>query len=231
MKTEELKIGQRHCLLMADEQPEMLLVQPVGSGATDYVPVLAQLISSSSAHQYALLAFTVDDWEAELAPWPEPLLFKNAPAETLTSRTLEDVETHLLPYLNHRFGMLPVILGGYSLGGLFALWASYYSSAFAAIAAVSPSVWLADWIDFAQSHRPQTKNIYLSQGDQEAKTRHPDFARGADNIRQYHQLLCNQIGETHCTLQWNKGNHFVDTDLRTAKGFVWCMNQLKNKLL
>jgi hypothetical protein len=28
-----------------------------------------------------------------------------------------------------------------------------------------------------------------------------------------------------CILEWNKGNHFKQPDLRTAKAFAWLMNR------
>ena len=46
--------------------------------------------------------------------------------------TLEYVLLSLIPELQKRYGPLPIILGGYSLGGLFALWASAQSDSFKA---------------------------------------------------------------------------------------------------
>ena len=40
-------------------------------------------------------------------------------------------------------------------------------------------------------------------------------------IREQSDLLTRQ--GIDATLEWNPGNHFQDTDLRTAKGFVWAM--------
>ena len=28
-----------------------------------------------------------------------------------------------------------------------------------------------------------------------------------------------------CVLEWNKGNHFQDVDVRCGKGFLWCMGE------
>ena len=27
------------------------------------------------------------------------------------------------------------------------------------------------------------------------------------------------------TLEWNEGNHFTELELRTAKGFAWCIRK------
>lgn len=41
-------------------------------------------------------------------------------------------------------------LGGYSLAGLFSLWAAYQTNLFAGIAAASPSVWFPGFLDYAK---------------------------------------------------------------------------------
>jgi hypothetical protein len=65
--------------------------------------------------------------------------------------------------------------------------------------------------------------VYLSLGDREEKTRNPVMARVGDAIREAYDHL-RQTG-TDCVLEWNKGNHFKDADLRTAKAFAWLMNR------
>ena len=46
-----------------------------------------------------------------------------------------------------------------------------------------------------------------------------------DNIRKQHELLQADPGCTSCVLEMNKGNHFKDPDLRTAKGFAWLFKE------
>ena len=38
------------------------------------------------------------------------------------------------------------------------------------------------------------------------------------------QPIDAQIDNT--ILEWNPGNHFIDSEKRTAKGFVWVMNMM-----
>ena len=114
-----------------------------------------------------------------------------------------------------------VILGGYSLAALFALWAGYESTRFSGIAAASPSVWFPGWLDYAKARKPRAERIYLSLGDAEPKTRNRVMATVGDCIREMDALLA---GHPH-TLEWNPGNHFKDADLRTAKAFLWCLEQ------
>jgi len=114
-----------------------------------------------------------------------------------------------------------VILGGYSLAALFALWAGYESTRFSGIAAASPSVWFPGWLDYAKARTPRAERIYLSLGDAEPQTRNRVMATVGDCIREMDALLA---GHPH-TLEWNPGNHFKDADLRTAKAFLWCLEQ------
>ena len=114
-----------------------------------------------------------------------------------------------------------VILGGYSLAALFALWAGYESTHFSGIAAASPSVWFPGWLDYVKVRKPLAKRIYLSLGDAEPKTRNRVMATVGNCIREMDALLAHH---PH-TLEWNPGNHFKDADLRTAKAFLWCLEQ------
>ena len=59
----------------------------------------------------------------------------------------------IIPILKQQFNLpesVKIILGGYSLAGLFALWASTQMGLFYGIAATSPSVWFPGWMEFEQ---------------------------------------------------------------------------------
>ena len=116
-----------------------------------------------------------------------------------------------------------IILGGYSLAGLFALWASTQTHLFYGVAAASPSVWFPGWMEFEQQHPMQAQHIYLSLGDKEERTKNTVMAAVGDNIRTLHSRLAER--STDCTLEWNSGGHFKDADLRTVKAFRWVMEE------
>ena len=50
------------------------------------------------------------------------------------------------------------------------------------------------------------------------------MAQVGNAIRKQHEILKSQIDNT--ILEWNPGNHFNDSEKRTAKGFVWVMNMM-----
>ena len=118
-----------------------------------------------------------------------------------------------------------VILGGYSLAGLFSLWSAAQVDDFAAVAAVSPSVWFPGWRAYADQHALRSRVVYLSLGDREERSRNPVLASVGDAIRREDARL-SERGVRH-TLQWNAGNHFQDAEKRCADGFAWCMAQRK----
>ncbi len=113
-------------------------------------------------------------------------------------------------------------LGGYSLAGLFALWTATKTELFTGVAAASPSVWFPGWPDYVQEHPILAKRVYLSLGDREERTKNPVLAAVGDRIRALHESL----REEHTTvLEWNPGNHFRDSEGRTAKAFSWVAAQ------
>lgn len=113
-------------------------------------------------------------------------------------------------------------IGGYSLAGLFALWAAYQTDIFSGVAAASPSMWFPDFDEYMKKNEIKTGTVYLSLGDREEKARNPVMATVGDRIREAHALL-DEL-DVNCKLEWNEGNHFKDADIRTAKAFSWVMN-------
>lgn len=45
------------------------------------------------------------------------------------------------------------------------------------------------------------------------------MAAVGDRIKMQYEILDNNR-----VLEWNSGNHFVDSDKQTAKGFAWLLN-------
>ena len=140
--------------------------------------------------------------------------------------TLCFLTEQVIPTLKQQFHLpenVKIILGGYSLAGLFALWASTQTKLFYGAAAASPSVWFPGWMEFEQQHPMQAQRIYLSLGDKEEHTKNAVMAAVGNNIRTLHSRLAER--STDCILEWNSGGHFKDADLRTAKAFRWMMEE------
>lgn len=178
----------------------------------------AQLIREMTDVDFSLRAIKVD-WFRDLSPWNSPPVFQNIPFGNGAPDTLREILKLVSDPEKQYF------IGGYSMGGLFALWAALQTDVFAGVAAVSPSVWFPGFIDYASSRPFRAKQVYLSLGDREEKTRNQVMATVGNRIRELHECLVSH--DIPCCLEWNEGNHFRDPDLRTAKGFAWLLNNAK----
>ena len=223
-------IDGRECFVSGSDHPRYILVQTLGNHERGLFDSTVELIAKTTGVPFVLAAFQVFDWDMDLTPWHDDAINRKPEVGTKTFDTLRYVTESLLPALEAEYGNLPVILGGYSLGGLFALWSSSQTDRFAAIAAASPSLWIRGWLDFAQAHPVKTAKVYLSLGDQEEHVKNRAIARVGDSVRGEYELLKAQLGEENCTLAWNAGGHFQDGDKRQAAAFSWCINALEGKI-
>ncbi len=179
---------------------------------------LVRLIRERTDLPFRLACLPCGDWNRDLSPWEAPPVFGRESFGGGAAETL----ARLTDWLDTQEDGTPVLLGGYSLAGLFALWAAYQSDRFRGVAAVSPSVWFPGWTDWIRGRPIRTGAVYLSLGDRESRTRNPVMASVADCIAAQERAL---RGGVPCVLEWNEGNHFRDAALRTAKGFVWLLEQ------
>ncbi len=221
-------INGRECFLSDAINPKYILIQTLGNHERGIFDRTTELIAESCGVPFVLAAFQVFDWDLDLTPWHDDAIDRKAEVGTKTGETLGFVTESLLPALEADYGKLPVILGGYSLGGLFALWSSMQTDRFSAVAAASPSLWIKDWLDYAQAHPVKAGKVYLSLGDQEEHVKNRSIARVGDSVRGEYELLQTQLGRENCTLVWNPGGHFQDGDKRQASAFSWCIKALEN---
>ena len=220
-------IDGRECFVSDSVQPKYILVQTLGRHERGIFDSTVELISNATGVPFVLVAFQVFDWDLDLTPWHDDAINRKPEVGTMTGDTLRYVTESLLPELEKEYGKLPVILGGYSLGGLFALWSSSQTDRFAAIAATSPSLWIRDWLDFAKTRPVKATKVYLSLGDQEEHVKNRAIARVGDCVRSEYELLKEWLGNENCTLVWNQGGHFQDGDKRLAAAFSWCIKALE----
>ena len=220
MQLECLKIDGRAVYRAARGEGGALILQPVDDHDLSVLDAQLEAVARRTEAPFTLAAFKVDNWNDDLSPWPAPPAFGDEPFGGHAPRTLGWVERTLLPALDApRYG--ETLVAGYSLAGLFALYAARASDAFAGAAGVSPSVWLPGWLDFAAAHPTRAKRVYLSLGDKEARTRNPMMRAVADNLQATHRILLDQGVLT--TLEWNPGNHFREPEARMAKGVAWLL--------
>ena len=208
-----------------EHNAEYLLLQMTGEHELQSMDSEAATIAQS-AHHFLFAAIPVESWNDALSPWDAPAVWGKQGFGGKAADTLHFLTEQVIPTLKQQFNLpenVRIILGGYSLAGLFALWASTQTDLFYGVAAASPSVWFPDWMEFEQQRPIQTQHIYLSLGDKEERTKNIVMAVVGDNIRTLHSQLIARGAD--CTLEWNSGGHFKEADLRTARAFQWVIEE------
>lgn len=222
----EILISGRRCRLFGAEKPACLLIQPSARHEAPTLEEEVRQLTALTAVPFLLVTIDLEDWIVDLMPWADRNISRDEEAGKHGQETLQYILQSLIPWLEEWYGSLPVILGGYSLGGLFALWASARTGRFFGVAAASPSVWIKDWIPYARKSVPQAKAVFLSLGEREEHVKNQAIARVGDCLRAQYELLQEQLGEERCTLVWEEGNHFADNAGRLARAFAWCLEKL-----
>ena len=201
--------------VFGNPESDKVLIQPVDEHDLAAMEQEIAAIRNFGGGDFRLLAVQVPDWNRDLSPWKAPPVFGREEFGGGAAETLAEILEHCGDS-SKRY-----IIGGYSLAGLFALWAVCETDVFCAAAAASPSVWFPGFTDMLQTRTFRCDRVYLSLGDRETRARNPLLAGVGEKLRQVHELLLAQ--DVDCTLEWNPGNHFRDADLRTAKAFAWVL--------
>ena len=203
--------------VFGDPKAPVCLIQPVDDHDLEGIRNEYEKIRELTGMDFCLTAIKVNDWNKDLSPWVAPAVFGIENFGNGASDTLSEILS-LCTDKDKKY-----YIGGYSLAGLFSLWAIVQTGRFEGVAAASPSVWFPDFLDYIRERKPLCKKIYLSLGDKEEKTRNPVMATVGDKIRELDSFLAQQGFD--CVLEWNEGNHFKDFDIRTAKAFASVMNR------
>lgn len=178
------------------------------------------------AKTFTLAAISKLDWNKDMSPWENPAIYKND--EQFLGKADEYLGllcSKIIPQVLENLCEKPayIAIAGYSLGGLFALYASYKTTIFSKIASASASLWFPRFLDFAKSEQFQRKSdaVYLSLGDTEAKVKNKTLASVQENTQMLFEYLKSK--EVKAIFELNKGNHFTDCDKRMAKGIKWIL--------
>lgn len=223
MDNQLLQIRDRICHIYGDTSAEYLLLQMADEHDLAGMEREVEAIRRQTAQPFLLAAVQVENWNDDLSPWPAPPVWGKQSFGGRAGDTLAWLE-QAVPIIRQHCSIkegCKIVLGGYSLAGLFALWAATQTDTLYGVAAASPSVWFPGWLEYEAAHPIQAQRVYLSLGGHEEFTKNQIMAAVGDNIRVLHSALTRR--GTVCTLEWNAGGHFKDADQRTAKAFAWVM--------
>ncbi|MCC8151588.1 MAG: alpha/beta hydrolase [Lachnospiraceae bacterium] len=177
--------------------------------------------------EYNLIVFEISDWNSQLSPWPARPAFGDEAFGGRGSKTCTWLVEKCIPELKVG-GFIPKdarqYIAGYSLSGLFSLWALLESDVFDGAASCSGSLWIDGWMEHIRSKKlMRDAYIYLSLGSKEERTKNPLMSTVGDCTRETYELLKKNPAVKKTVLQWNKRGHFADVDARLVKGIVWLL--------
>lgn len=189
---------------------------------------VVKLLQGQEYFSFPLLCINNLDWQKDMCPWNSPALIKNEKDFIGgADEYLFLLEKEIIPKAVEILGEEPCYyaLAGYSLAGLFALYAGYRSALFARIASVSGSLWYPDFVSFAKEKKMLSKaeKLYLSLGTEEAKTKHAVLSTIERKTREL--VECYQSSGYCVNFEQNPGNHFCEVEQRIEKAIRWIMKE------
>ena len=192
----------------------------------------------------------VDLWEENFSPWCAPRVFAKGPNfGNGAQKTLDTLINQVIPWAESELTESPAyrVLVGYSLAGLFSLWAGVSQQVargcqpddapsqpgaphvdapigtFQRIGAVSGSFWFPGLLDYVDRQLSGgvvgLTHVYLSLGDREARTPNPQIM----HVRENAELLASKLENAGITstFELNRGNHFQNVEGRMQKALDW----------
>ena len=187
---------------------------------------VVKLLQGQEYFSFPLLCINNLEWQKDMCPWDSPALI-NTEKDFIggADEYLSLLEKKIIPKAVEILGEEPTYyaLAGYSLAGLFALYAGYRSALFSRIASVSGSLWYPDFVSFAKEKKMLSKaeKLYLSLGTEEAKTKHAFLSTIERKTR---ELVEHYQSSGYCVnFKLNPGNHFCEVEQRIEKGIRWIM--------
>ena len=161
------------------------------------------------------------DWNHDMSPWYMPSIYsKEKSFSGGADEYLRLLIDEILLKAKELIEGEPKFTGiaGYSLAGLFAVYAMYKTDVFDRVASMSGSLWFSNFIEYCKrnEYKRLPDKIYFSLGDKEANTRNPVLKTVQDKTIELSEYF-KSLG-TDVIFELNPGNHFTDTILRSAKG-------------
>lgn len=187
---------------------------------------LVKLAEKEDAPPFHLVSVSHLDWDADLSPWPAPAVISRddnfqGGADTYCDFLLQEV----VPFVQGHLGKSSCnVICGYSMGGLFALWAPYRTEFFSRLVCASGSVWFPNFVEYVKRH-PYPKNpeaVYLSLGDKETHSKNAYLQTTGKCMEELEAHFAGTGIET--TFVENKGGHYDHPLHREALGITWVLS-------
>lgn len=202
MTTREFDAAGRHILAYLPDDPRAVIY--IHASENDPAPVMRMAGELSCAVVWVQGCY----WERDFTPWPMPRIFRKGEDFKGEAEDYLDLLTdRIIPRTEEMLGIEPKVraIAGYSLGGLFALYASYLTEDFDAVCSISGSLWYEGWIDFMTKGRCLARYVHMSLGEGESKVKKQYFSRVEDCTKMALSVLTRQ--GTEARLDMTDGTH------------------------
>lgn len=176
-----------------------------------------------NCNNLVLIFISNNDWESDFTPFNHKAVFKNGrdftgKANEYLERfkeSIKKIEETLTLNVEYR------ILAGYSLAGLFSLYATKNNGLFRKICSVSPSFWYPGFVDFVKENDFNFDQAYFSIGNKEFLTKNPYLSKSYDCLKEITDILKNRNKNIY--FEMNEGGHFNNPDERLKKCIVYLL--------
>lgn len=226
---EKLIIGGRPCHIIRQGEEGPTIYWPFKEHHANQLDIVENKVKELLKGQsFLLLIFEVEDWDRDLSPWFSHGPFVGCDFSGGGAVTLKWLMEEGITYVKSNYSQYAEggYLAGYSLGGLFVLWAFYETGAFKGVAGCSATLWFNNWETFMEEHRaPRNSLVYLSLGGKEAKTKNALMATIADCYKRQVEYADKDGNVAKYVFEQNAGGHFSDTEARVVKGIRWMLEQ------
>ena len=169
--------------------------------------------------RFNLIEITGLRWEDELTPWKHPPLRRGDPGFGGNGYAFLMILSRLIvPHALSEIGLKPkhIAIAGYSLAGMFSLYAASRCDAFDAALSVSGSLWFDGLAEFIKEHgtSKNLRYVYLSLGQKEPMSKNPQLATVGEKTEELCDYYLSQGIKTD--FEWNEGGHFDNETRRIA---------------
>ncbi len=170
-----------------------------------------------------VVTIPVAGWGARLTPWPAPALYRGEEDYAgQAAQTLEWLVAEALPAAEAKAGLSPRAraIAGYSLAGLFSLYAFVHDSRFAAVGCLSGSLWYDGWTEHLEglAFPVAGRYAFFSLGTKERRGPQPRLKQVQVRTETCVRLL-RQRG-VRVDLTMNPGGHLSHIDERIRAGLT-----------
>lgn len=171
------------------------------------------LENAAEQYQCSMVVISGFNWNDALSPWPAPGVFRDKkPFGGKSKEFLKALRGEYCLDIEQALGVINAerYLVGVSLSGLFAIWALTQTSVLKGVAAISPSLWYDNFVEWFRSAEliGETRKVHISLGGREKNSKEPRMA----TVESCTEEIVKILSEKGITLDYQlvPGTHFSE---------------------